>query len=101
MSFRVLEFELIQKGGFVGKGKILLPSGLILSVNVFRSKNDPAVLVPFPLSPKNAAGVYTPAVEFVSDDVRKAWQAQVMAALGPRLADLAATEQRKPDFESF
>ena len=88
--FQVLDLVPILKGGLVARGRLQMPSGMIVSSNVIRSKKDPEILFVLPVGERLQGGGYAPVVDFATPAVRDAWQAAALAALRPRLAELAS-----------
>lgn len=86
--FIVTEFTPIHRKTLVAQAKAIMPSGLIIRINIIRPKDNPNGIAVFPYTPKNAAGQYEAVLEFANPDVCRAWQRAVMSALEPFAAQL-------------
>lgn len=87
-KFQLLDLTLIQRGGLVGRCRLQMPSGLILTCNVCRARKDPASISVWPVAERLRDGGYSAIVDFSTDEAKQAWQKLALDALQPRWHEL-------------
>lgn len=88
--FELLELNPIGKGSLLGRIRLRMPSGLIITCNVLRSKKDPSTVFVLPVAERSHGGGLVPIVDFATPELQTAWQESALDAVRPRLPELNA-----------
>ena len=88
-AFQLLDLTPISRGGLLARGRFQMPSGLIVTANILRSRKDPEQVFILPVAERQqGGGGYSPIVDFASAELREAWQNAALEAIRPRWEEI-------------